>query len=160
PIDLFSSAPLGWGASGLAYTVAVAFSLVIAFLVLGRWKNLSVGDRQGAIVVAVSAITTATAYVFVVLVLGPYFADYDTALRYVIPAIVAVVPASIALGGRFFTHGWTEAWRFTVTTAYSAIAVAVLMVFAPSLRQRIVEARDDGHMLAFRFSALTDTYRS
>jgi hypothetical protein len=160
PIGLLSAAPLTWGASGLAYTTAVGAALFAGALGLSRWRHLVADERAGAITVAVSALGIAVVYFFVVLVLGRYFADDDTALRYVIPVIVAAVPACIALGGRFFVQGWAAARRFTVTAAYSAIVGVALMVFAPSLGQRIAEARDYHHMLAFRYSALTDTYRS
>ena len=162
PIGLLSAAPLTWGASGLAYTTAVGAALFAGALFFGlsRWRHLGANERTGAITVAVSALGIAVVYFFVVLVLGRYFADDDTALRYVITVIVAAVPACIALGGRFFVPGWAAARRFTVTAAYSAIVGVALMVFAPSLGQRIAEARDYHHMLAFRYSALTDTYRS
>jgi hypothetical protein len=151
---------LTWGASGLAYTTAVAFSLVAGALALSRWPHLNGDERTGAVTLAVSALGTAFAYVFVVLVLGRYFADYDTALRYVIPALIAVVPASIALGGRFFVCGVAQDRAFTRTTAYSALALVALLGFAPSFVQRIEQARDFHHELAFRYSSLTDAYRS
>jgi hypothetical protein len=160
PIRLFSSAPLTWGASGLAYTTAVTLSLVAGALALGRWRHLSGDERTGAVTLGVSALGTLFVYFFVVMVLGRYFADYDTALRYVIPALIAVVPASITLGARFFVQGVGHDRALTMSTAYSAFALAALFVFGPSLAQRIEQARDVHHELAFRYSSLTDTYRS
>ena len=160
PIGLFSSTPLTWGASGLAYTTAVALALVCGALALSRWRHLSGGERTGAAVLATSVLGTIFVYFFVVLVLGRYFADYDTALRYVIPALIAVVPASIALGARFFVGGAASDRSFVMSATYSAVAVAALLVFIPSAGQRIAQGMEFRHQLAFRYSSLTETYRT
>jgi hypothetical protein len=160
PIGLFSSAPLTWGASGLAFTAAAAFSPVAGLLALSRCPYFSGEERTGAVTLAVSAIGTMLAYFFVVLVLGRYFADYDTALRYVIPALIAVVPASIALGGRFFVRGVAQDRMLITAGAYSAFAAVALLIFAPSFTQRLGQARDFQHVLAFRYSSLTAAYSS
>jgi hypothetical protein len=160
PIGLFSSASLTWGASGLAYTTAVALSLASGALALSRWQVLDGAERAGAVTLAVSVLGTVLAYFFVVLVLGRYFADYDTALRYVIPALIAVAPASIALAGRFLASGIAQVRSFISVGLYSAFAVVALLVFAPSFAQRSVQARDFHHVLAFRYSSLTAEYQS
>jgi hypothetical protein len=72
PIGLFSSAPLTWGASGLAYTLAMTFPIVAGALALGRWRHLSGDEQQGAVTLAAAASATLLGYFFVVLVLGRY----------------------------------------------------------------------------------------
>jgi hypothetical protein len=102
---------------------------------------LSGDEQQGAVTVAAAASATLLGYFFVVLVLGRYFADYDTPLRYVIPSAIAAVPASIALGGRFFVRGAAQG-RMVPITVYAAITAAALTAFLPSFAQRIAQARE------------------
>lgn len=159
-VNLLSSAPLPWGASGLAYTLAMTFPAVAGALVLLRWRHLSSGERTGAVTLAVAALGALAAYVFVILGLGSRFAEYDTAVRYMTPVVVAVVPASIVLGARFLIAGIAETPVFARTSAYTALAIAALALFVPPLAQRVAQASEFHNMLAFRYFAIIPEYRS
>jgi hypothetical protein len=114
-------------------------------------------ERQSAIVLVASAALTWAVYIVVVSLLGPYFANYDTALRYVVPVIIAIVPTGVALGARLCLAYSDRSPR---AAAYAATAAAALALMVSPFAARLAQARDFGHILAFRYSSVTEPYRA
>jgi hypothetical protein len=160
PVKLLSSAPLPWGASGLAYTLAMIFPFAAGALALLRWRHLSSEERTGAITLAVAGLGAFGGFIFVVVGLGSRFAENDTAVRYMTPVVIAVVPASIVLGARFFVAGLSKPAVFVRTSAYAALAIASLALFVPQLAQRAAQAAEFHNVLASRYLSIVPDYLS
>ena len=157
-VNLFSNAPLPWGASGLAYMLAMIFPAVAGALGLLRWRDLGSAERAGAVTLLVAGLGALAGFVFVIAVLGARFAENDTALRYMTPVVIAVVPASIVLGARFFLAGLAKPLVFARTSAYAALSIAALALFVPQSVQRAAQASEYHNLLALRYFSLIPEY--
>jgi len=133
--NIFSTEPLDYGSTPLAYTL-----LMIAVALCGVLRN-----KMDAI--AMSCFAMPVAYLIMVYVSGPRNAGYAQAIRYFAPFAIAIAP--IAFG---------SAEQLKSRWILLAIAAVPLIAFLPSLRQRMEQAVHSGSVLAFSWLAPDPEY--
>lgn len=132
--NIFSTEPLDYGSTPLAYTL-----LMIAVALCGVVRN-----KMDAIAMACFAMPVA--YLIMVYVSGPRNAGYAQAIRYFAPFAIGIAPVA------FGSIDWAK-------NRWLLIAIAVpLVAFLPSLRQRVEQAVHSGSVLAFSWLAPDPEY--
>jgi hypothetical protein len=128
--NIFSTTPLDYGSTPLAYTL-----LMVAVALCGVL-------RHQVDAVALSCFAMPAAYLIMVYVSGPRNAGYEQAIRYFAPFAIAIAP--VAFG--------------SVESIPVAIAAVSLAAFLPSLRDRMEQAVHSGSVLAFSWLAPDPDY--
>jgi hypothetical protein len=126
--NIFSMEPLDYGSTPLAYTV-----LMIAAALCSPKRK--------------AGLAMLAAYLIMVYVSGPRNAGYAQAIRYFTPFAIGVAPVA------FGSAEWPK--RPWVPMALAAIS---LLLFLPSLRDRVEQAVHSGSVLAFSWLAPDPEY--
>jgi hypothetical protein len=132
-LNLFSFAPLEYGASAASYTL-----LIVAMGICGA---ICFRERK---VIACCAAGIATFFVLIY-VLGPLHAGYMQSLRYYAPVAIGLAPA---------IFGWTSRSRRLA----SIVAAVSLAAFAPSLWTRAQSAWKDHSVWSYARSTADAEY--
>jgi len=101
PLDLFSLKPLffGHGASFTHYTVAVLLVGLCCALIVFRARRHAWSDNPSILWSLSGCAMLPILYLVILPMLGRYQVGYETALRYICPILIALVPAAIILAG-------------------------------------------------------------
>lgn len=145
---LFSVFWLTYGSSFLQFTLTVLAGVVAALVLLWR-SNARVPLLMGA----VAGLTGAIAYLVMFYVFGPRLSGTGEATRYFVPFAIGTVPAVLGIAAKHLARG---GWRNWVAIALAGLPV---VIFAPSMPARAVEAVQARFILAFPF-ARTEDYRN
>jgi hypothetical protein len=124
-------------------------------LALSRQAHLTRDERISAATLAVFSVGALAWYFFITLAFGPYFAEYDTAVRYMTPVAIAIFPASIAIGAALSGRGLRRIPKLGMIASYVVLVGGAIAFFLPSFVQRISQAREFHHVLAFHYTANT-----
>lgn len=156
--NIFSPAPLDYGATPLAYTgLMIAIGLCGAMLVqikrMARVKG-TVDLTAAACFAPAACFAMVAAYLIMIYVSGPRNAGYEQAVRYFTPFAIAAAPVAFGAAMQAFDGFPDYHWMVLAATAIP------LLVFVPSLRDRIQEADRYGTVLAFPWLATTAEYRA
>lgn len=148
-MPLFSTEGRAWRASGLAFTTAAVITVVAAALPLSRWRRLDVRQRANAAALATAAFCMTASFFVVVVFGGAHLSGYDASIRYFAPMFAAAMPASVALGARYYSgHGSPGEYR-RADSAFTFLVIAGLALFAPAFLNRVAQAALTGNLLAY-----------
>jgi hypothetical protein len=151
-LNFFSVDRLSYGSSILSYTLlSAAIGLSVLMALWAEEKQDGKGYSPARLLAAFCAAGIA-AYC-ILLATGPLKSGYEQSVRYYIPIAIGLAPAAFGLAARHL--GASNGLGSPIARAALPIVVAVLplLIFVPSLQNRIVRAWTTGSVLAFYWLA-------
>jgi hypothetical protein len=139
---LFSPASTFYGTSRLAYT-CVAVGLLSAAVAMVTMGSREPWRRRSWHWLAAAAAAAGVSYFFWVIV-GPYLDESTSMLRYSIPALIATTSTALPLSAML------SARRARIAGIF--VALALMVLFATSTRERISRLLHEGNALAYLHS--------
>lgn len=148
--SLFSTEPLDYGATPANYT-----GLMLA---VGLSGLMIVWSRRKVDMTVAACFASVVAYLVMIYVSGPRNAGYAQAVRYFAPFAIGAAPAAFGSAGLAFLEATRPRLKWLRIGIPLLAASIPVFAFAPSLRDRIRQARDSGSVLAFSWLAPTPEY--
>jgi hypothetical protein len=156
PLDLFSLERLGWGlgASFAHYTVAVLLVCLCCALIAYPARRWAWSEHPSMLWSLSSCAILPILYVVTLMTLGRYLIGYNTALRYICPILVAVVPAAIVLAGEALHGIPRQERRHNLKPLFALMTISLptfvlLGAFYGPLVNRVEQAINYGSILSF-----------
>jgi hypothetical protein len=144
---------LFYGGSTTDYGVLVMVLILAGIAAMIRlWLHRNKGGDAYLILVFASSAAAVVTYL-----VNPYLTDPDTAIRYSIPVLIAVVPFVIAALGRYFRKApEVSTYHSSLWIPEVGVGVAVLLTmtlaFGDGLKNRIHRIDEKGTLIAFPVS--------
>jgi hypothetical protein len=107
---------------------------------------------------AASCFVALASYFIMVYISGPRNAGYAQAVRYFTPFAIAAAPAAFGAAGLAFFEAAKPRSQWLRVGFPLLVAFIPLLAFAPSLRDRVNQARNSGSVLAFSWLAPEPEY--
>ncbi len=148
---LFSTFWLTYGSSFLQFTLTVLAGVAAALVLL--WRAVRADVKLPLLMGAAAGLTGAIAYLVMFYVFGPRLSGTGEATRYFVPFAIGTVPAVLGIAAKHLARGGWRNW------AAVGLAGLPVVIFAPSMPARAVEAVQARFILAFPF-ARTEDYRN
>lgn len=156
PLDLFSLKPLflGLGASFAHYTVAVFLVCLCCALIVYRARQHAWSENPSILWSLSGCAMLPILYLVTLLTLGRYLTGYDTALRYICPILIALVPAAIVLAGEALPGIPRQERGQNLRSLVALMTISLptfllLGAFFGPLVNRIEQAANHGSILSF-----------
>lgn len=151
-LNIFSTTPLFYGASMLAYTALVLGVALFAFCSFASLKTRNRDTTVNANALLAGAASILTTYVFHLLVLAPVLHGLDTAVRLFAPVAIGVAPLLFVLSSRkVLLDPDSGAFSRRLMLSFNvAVLVAICVLFYPSFEQRLNQAITQRNILAFQ----------
>jgi len=156
PLDLFSLKPLflGLGASFAHYTVAVLLVCLCCALIVYRARQHAWSENPSILWSLSGCAMLPILYLVTLLTLGRYLTGYDTALRYICPILIALVPAAIVLAGEALPGIPRQERGQNLRSLVALMTISLptfllLGAFFGPLVNRIEQAANHGSILSF-----------
>jgi hypothetical protein len=153
-LNLLSRQPLTYGASFLHYTaiILVTAALAVAALISVR-KTSTLEEMRRPLGLFAGATTGVFSFLIVVVVLGRALNGYETNLRYAIPFILGTCVITICMAA----EALPKLPRQLSTHVPLLSGLLIAASFLPAMRERYMQARQSGSILAFsRLARLPD----
>jgi len=156
-VNLFSFDKLAYGSSSASYSMLVA---AIGFSALLGWWAARKEDEQTVLSTRLMAAICAAgvATYFILVLVGPLQSGYAQAFRYYAPVAIGLAPAAFGMAARHTMASSRFKSNVPRVMVPAAIAVLSLLAFLPSLRDRVLQARTSGSILAFSWLANDPEY--
>jgi hypothetical protein len=153
-IDLFSVAPLFYGATAANYAALVGLAvLAMLWAILAQFGSKV--DPKRSYGILASAVTAVVIYMLLVWLIAPLQSGYQQGIRYSIPFLLGIVP---------FVAGMAATMPLPLPRPI-AVGIPVILLlacaaaFAPSLHDRLSQAIHHRNILAFSSFAMSQPYR-
>jgi hypothetical protein len=156
-LNFFSFDRLDYGSSIASYTMlmaAIGISALVAWWAAGKQDRLEASPARLMAVVCGAGIAT----YFILLVGGTPEFGSALAVRYYVPIAIGLAPAAFGLAARYVLESRELRLPNLAATLPIVVAVLPLLVFLPSLRDRVLQAKTSGSVLAFSWLADDRTY--
>jgi len=153
-LNFLSFDRLDYGSSVASYTLliaAIGISGLMAFWAAGRQQATGKEDRRGsssAHLLAAACAAGIAAY-FILVLAGPLQSGYRHAVRYYAPFAIGLAPAAFGLAALHMSASGRFRSRMPRLMLPLLVAVLPLLMFLPSVRDRVHQALTSGSILAF-----------
>ena len=154
---LFSRENSFYGASPFQYSVVILLSLLASLTVMRLPRQTGTGSLNiaAAIPVAAGTIALVLIYVGILSTLPPQIHSFEMSLRYAVPFIIGIAPASLLLSYQLLQNQG----RTTLGAILTVLVAVAALQYAPQMNARINQSLKCGSTLAFSAASCTEHYR-
>jgi len=155
---LFSSEPLMFGGSMIAYTLLSALTCATAVFCVAVRKRVDQAVSSRIWWVAAAGIASLVVYVIAVIVLGGNVAGAANTMRYVIPFATATAATVLPFAASLISRTYFADHKPWHHIALAAGMLLPLLAFFPSFFDRMDFLFEYGHQVSFRPFSITPAY--
>ena len=158
-LNLLSTDSLFYGATYSHYTlIAVGMFLIGMYMFCQVKKNKTFNSQIACVTIFSASVSGALLYFLFIVLMGPLQGGYDQALRYSIPVLIGLTAIILPSFPLYIVNEDIETKNQNHQTVTIIIALALIVSFIPTAKNRVKQAISSGSILSFSEFASSKQY--